>query len=481
MNVEAVVLYLLLNSESRDESLNRYAELKREYFSPAYTAILQAISRFYDRHQKMPTLGELKLETSRSPMLAMSLAALEQLDIPDITDFDLALETLKDQFTQQQFLMLISKALDDIAIRSSTEIMELAGAIPVKLEETVRPNTFLKRANDLVLFKPEEEAAEDVIYSGISNRLDSEYGAFRRGEVVLIGGRRGAGKSVICCNIAKNAVEGTNLVVPYFSIEMSAEETMLRYLGIVSGVEALKIRNKTFDIYDLAKLAEARAEMFSNGKEILRSATILATYEDFVKLDREFVTKGILHEDKGLVIIDDPELKVSALDMYITNLKARFGAKLGGVVVDYVNQVVLDGTSDTTMYDWKNQIAIAKRLKALARKHGIVIFAPYQVDDSGEARMAKGILDSCDFAYLVEAIHSTTEPSKGALKFSGVKARGLPAIDFAVPINWSTLQMSSQDLSPSELLDIAAEPIQEEEEPKRGKKKKGIESNMELI
>lgn len=480
MNVEAVVLYLLLNSESRDEAINRYAELKRDYFSPAYSAILQAISRFYDRYQKMPTLGELKLETSRSPMLGMSLSALEQLDIPDVTDFDLALETLKDQFTQQQFLTLISKALEDISLRSASEIMELAGAIPVKLEETVKPNTFLKRPNDIVLFKPSEVASEEVIYSGISNRLDSEFGAFRRGEVVFIGGRRGAGKSVICANITAHGVSGGQ-IVPYFSIEMTADETLMRYLGLIAGVDALKIRNKVFEHEDLVKLGNARADMFENGHEILRSQTKLDTYEDFVLLDKRFRTEGINRVDQGIVVIDDPELKISSLDMYLTNLKAKYGSKLGAAVVDYANQVVLDGTTDTTMYDWKNQIAIAKRLKALARKHELVIFSPYQIDESGEARMAKGLLDSCDFAFIVEAIHGEDE-TKGALKFSGVKARGLPAIDFAVGINWKTLTINSAELTPTELMDLVSKPLDDESNEKPRKKgKPNIEDNMELV
>jgi len=480
MNVEAVVIYLLLKSESREEALTRYTEVKREYFTPAYTSILQAISRFYDRHGKMPTLGELKLDSSRSPMLSISIAALESLDIPDITDFDLAIETLKDQYTQQQFLTLISKAIDDISLKSSSEIMELANSIPVTLEESIKPSSYMHTARDITIFKTKEDAAEEVMYSGISNKLDAEYGALRRGEVFLIGGRRGAGKSVICINIAKKSVQEEKLFVPYFSIEMSAEETMLRYIGICAGIDAIKVRNQDYTITDLENTARVRADMFINGREILASCGTLVEFDDFIKLEKLLQTQGIDDPDKGLIVIDDPELKLSSIDMYLTNLKAKYGKKLGPVIVDYINQIVVDGSNDANMYDWKNQIVIAKRLKALARKHDVTIFAPYQIDENGEARMAKGILDSCDFAFTVEAIHSKNGESMGALKWTGTKARSLPTIDFATGIDWDKLTISSIELSPQQLASIMGADLSsagnEDEKPKKRGKKKDDES-----
>lgn len=471
MNVEAVVIYLLLKSESRDEALSRYAEIKREYFTPTYTSILQAISRFYERYGKMPTLGELKLDSSRSPMLTISISALESLDIPDITDFDLAIETLKDQYTQQQFLSLLSKSIDNISVKSSSEIMDLANAIPVFLEESIKPTSFIHTAKDITIFKTREDAAEAVMYSGISNKFDSEYGATRRGEVFLIGGRRGAGKSVICINIAKKSVQEENLFVPYFSIEMSAEETMLRYIGICAGVDAIKIRNQDYNISDLESMAKVRANMFTNGQDILDNFGTLVEFEDFIALEQKLMSEGIEDKERGLIVIDDPELKLSAIDMYLTNLKAKYGNKIGTVIVDYVNQIVVDGCTDASMYDWKSQIVIAKRLKALARKHGVVIFAPYQIDENGEARMAKGILDSCDFAFIVEAIHGKEGDPHGALKWSGTKARSLPTIDFAVPINWNTLTISSVELSVQQLAAIVSVNIESDEESDKPKGK----------
>ena len=478
MNVEAVVLYLLLKSESVNEALVRYGEIKREYFSPSYTPILLSISKFYEDHGKIPTLGELKLKNNRSQALSIGISALEALDIPDITDFDLAVETLKDQYTQQQFLSLISKSLDDIALKTSAEIMDTANAIPVLLEDMVKPNSYLHTAKDITVFESKEDSLEEVTYTGISNRFDAEYGATRRGEVFLIGGRKGAGKSVICANIAAHGVNGSELFVPYFSIEMSAKETLMRYLGMLAGVPALKIRNKTYEIQDLEAMAMVRASMFENGEEILRSMGDLVELDDFVALEQKLTSQGVENQKSGIIIIDDPEIKISSIDMYLTNMKAKYGNKLGIVIIDYLNQVVADGTTESTMYDWKQQIVVAKKIKALARKHNVTIFSPYQIDESGEARMAKGILDSCDFAFTVEAIHAENS-DMGALKWKGAKARGLPALDLIVGINWSTLQIDPRELTPHELTAILGTSAESSEEKPKRTKKKAAEKDLE--
>lgn len=466
MNVEAVVLNLLLKSKEEDR-LARFAELKREYFSPIYASILHAIGMFYEGMGRIPNMDELLLKYERSPQLSQSLNFLNISPVPEIDDYDFAVEVLKDQFTQEQYLALISKSLDGISMKSSSEIMDEANAIPLKLEESIRPKTFIHTARDISIFKDQKDADEDVMYTGISNLFDSTYGATRRGEVFLVGGRRGAGKSVICINIARKSVQEGKLFVPYFSIEMSAEETMLRYVGISSGVDAIKVRNQNYQPSDLVKMANFRASMFTNGAEILATCKNLENMADLVELDKKFAKEGIEDPESGLIVIDDPELKLSAIDMYLTNLKAKHGKKIGTVIVDYINQIVVDGCNDANMYDWKNQIVIAKKLKALARKHEVTIFAPYQIDDKGEARMAKGILDSCDFAYTVEAVHG--KEGAGALKWSGTKARSLPTIDFAVPIDWDTLEIGSVELTPHELAALTGVDAKEEKEVPKDK------------
>jgi replicative DNA helicase len=104
-------------------------------------------------------------------------------------------------------------------------------------------------------------------------------------------------------------------------------------------------------------------------------------------------------------------------------------------VVDYVNQIKIDGGSQ---FDWQPQVEVSKQLKNLARKYNIVMVSPYQIDDKNEARFGKGILDAADVALILEA----HDKSLGAITLTTTKIRGASDIDITSPINWETLKIS---------------------------------------
>ena len=140
-----------------------------------------------------------------------------------------------------------------------------------------------------------------------------------------------------------------------------------------------------------------------------------------------------------MIIVDDRDLTLSSIDLHIGKAKAKFGDKLKVVVVDYINQIVLEGTDQ---YDWKPQIEISKKLKNLARKYEIVMVSPYQIDATGEARFAKGILDAADIALTMEAHDKETN----AISFETTKIRGGKEMAFTCPIDWDTLRISPQSV-----------------------------------
>lgn len=458
MNVQGIILKLLLKTKDKNEALERFSALRSEMFDNTYGPLLSAISKFYSKHERMPSLEELLIEYSRNNNIKICINALEAIDISFCDDYEIAFSALHSEFAQTKYLNLVEKGLDKLSMYSAEEIVDHASTLALSLEEIVKPKTHINTAASTRLFKSKEERESDIMKTGISDTFDNEYGAIRRGEVFLIGGKRGAGKSLICSNICNRAYS-SGFIAPYFSLEMKSSEVFARSLAILSKVPAIKIRNADFSKLDLLKLADAKAAMFTNGKEILDSLDI-NNIDDYVIFEDMLEAKGVLTPDRQILIIDDLELRLSALDMYLSKLKSKYGDKLGPVIVDYLNQLIVDG-HETDMYDWKVQIYIAKSLKNLARKHGVAIFSPYQIDDNGQARMSRGILDSCDFAFTVEAIHG--QDSTGYLKWSGTKARGLPVIDFNVAIDWDTLLIDPRELTSQDLLQLAGGLAKEED------------------
>ena len=136
-----------------------------------------------------------------------------------------------------------------------------------------------------------------------------------------------------------------------------------------------------------------------------------------------------------MVIIDDRALTLSSIDLHLGKMKARFGEKFSVAVIDYLNQIVVEGAGQ---FDWQPQIIISKKLKELARKYDIVMISPYQIDDKGETRFAKGILDAADIALLMEA----NDKEDNAMSFETTKIRGAKEMKFTSGMDWDTLRIS---------------------------------------
>jgi len=68
--------------------------------------------------------------------------------------------------------------------------------------------------------------------------------------------------------------------------------------------------------------------------------------------------------------------------------------------------------------------------------------SPYQIDESGEARFAKGILDAADIALVLDANAKEDE----AISFETTKIRGAKEMKFSSGMNWDTLRISPQSV-----------------------------------
>jgi replicative DNA helicase len=221
---------------------------------------------------------------------------------------------------------------------------------------------------------------------------------------------------------------------------MTAMEVMERNLAILAGVNHQNLKQNKLTDDEVLKVVKARAAMF---EEADGTVSEFLRHRDRFKFEETLVRNYRLKSTNQMIIVDDRELTVGAIDLHIGKMKAKFGDKLGVVVVDYINQIVLEGSDQ---YDWKPQIEISKKLKNLARKYEIVLVSPYQIDASGEARFAKGILDAADIALVMEA----HDKEKQAISFETTKIRGGKEMRFTCPIDWDTLKISPQSIETPE-------------------------------
>ncbi len=430
MDTSAVVLKKLLD----DGSLDLWAKLKIAFLDSAYSSVYSAISRHYNRYNKLPTFEDLDISL-REGNTSKIVAALKLVDTNDIST-DVALDALIDQYTQNETIKLLDKFVDKLPLYDSVEIKDNLANIVLTLDEKTLTTEGVFQMNNILLFQQDDERNRNRIYLGLNNTFDAALNGVARQELVLIGGKRGSGKSITVNNLMVNQYEAGNSCV-YFSIEMTGYETLERTMSILAGVNQQSIKQNRLTDVELLRLIKARAGMFQDADDLVQE--FLNTKDRF-KFEQQLVRDKELKIDNQMIIIDDRSLSLTSIDLHLGKLKAKFGDKLTIAVIDYLNQIVMEGSF--SQFDWQPQVIISKKLKELARKYDVIIVSPYQIDATGEARFAKGILDAADIALTMEA----HDKDIGAITFQTSKIRGGRELKFTSPIDWDTLKISSSSI-----------------------------------
>lgn len=426
MDISAVVLKKLLT----EGSLELWAKLKLSFLDSAYSSVYSAINRHYTKYNTLPTFDDLEVSL-REGATSKIVAALKLVDEDDINS-DVALDALIDQYTQNETIKLLDRFVDKLPLYDTVEIKDNLANIVLTLDEKTLTTEGVFAMNDILLFQPDDELHRNKVFLGLNNTFDAVLGGVARQELILIGGKRGSGKSIASNNLMVNQYEAGNSAL-YFSIEMTGYETLQRTMSILAGVNHQNLKQNKLTEDEILRVIKARAGMFkdSNGlvDEFLRT-------NDRYKFESQLIRECQLKDDNQMIIIDDRALTLSSVDLHIGKAKAKFGDKLTTVIIDYLNQIVIEG--GFSQFDWQPQVIISKKLKEIARKYDIVMVSPYQIDATGEARFAKGILDAADIALTMEA----HDKDLAALTFDTSKIRGGREMKFTSPIDWDTLRIS---------------------------------------
>lgn len=423
-DVSGIVLHKLLSEPAN--ALEFFPKLKPSFFGSGYLNIYTAINKFYSKHNKLPSFYDLKL-TIREGLTSSKLRALEELEVPEDIEWDILIDALIDQFTQEETLDQLDKFLDTITSIDTQEIKQHLTDIVFHLEEKTHLPEKVFTFADMMVYDEQEQHSRVVL--GINNTFDAASGGIALTELVMIGGARGSGKSIIAVNICKNQYLQGNTTI-FFSIEMRAKEIYWRSLSALAGVKFSALRKGKLTQDEEGQVASVLKDMYTDSEELYDN---YLESKDYKTLESSLSSQKKIKPDNNIVIVDNQELTLADIDMNIQKVKSQVGDKLKVVVVDYVNQIHIED-----IYSWQSQISLSKGLKNLARKHNIAIVAPYQIDASGEARFAKGLLDATDIALTLKA-------QKHHIEFETTKTRNMAKIKFASPIDWDTLNVLPQD------------------------------------
>jgi len=415
-----------------------WTQVHKRYLPSEYHSLHSIIDKHSEKFHTMPSIEDLKLEI-RDSNTREKLYAVEAVKV-DAEPYML-LQYLKNEYTQKEILTSLEDYVENsVAFEDAQESVDHLHQIVLDIEGKVDLEEPQESMQRIELFEPEEDL-ERYIPLGLNEEYDLDI-QFSPRDLVMVGGKRGAGKSVICANIANNVVESGKSAI-YFTIEMDSRSILQRCCAIATEVPFSRLRTKNLSVGEWEKVAGWWANRFVNGQERLKE---YKEHRDFEKFHQELKTTCEILPTQQLNVVYDPSLTLSKIRAELDK-KAK-AMNIGVVIVDYINQVKRSSLpSRGGQYDWTEQIEVSKALKSMAQEYECTVFTPYQTDASGEARFAKGILDAADAAYTLE----TWDHEDGCMTFNCVKMRSAAMRSFTSEVDWESLKIGPESaLTPKE-------------------------------
>jgi len=422
------------------QDFESWSSLREHYLPTEYHTLYKIINEHCNKFHALPTIEDLKFEI-RDPATKEKLFAIEAIEVD--TDAFMLLQYLKNEYAQKEILRSLEKYVDNsVAFEDAEESVTHLHQIVLDVEEKVELEAPQETMQRITLFEREEELRK-YLSLGLNEQFDHSI-RFSPRDLILLGARRGGGKSLACTNIADNVYSKGKSVL-YFTIEMDSRQILQRICSIATGVSASRLKTRNIGIAEWEKVAEWWANRFVGGQELLKN---YKQHRDFDKLHSELTVTCELLPTQQLDIIYDPSLTLTKIRSELDK-KLKGKMDVGVIIVDYINQVKRSATPNhrAGQYDWTEQIEVSKALKSMAQEYEVPIISPYQTDATGEARFSKGILDACDAAYAIDAY--TEEDACITFKCSKMRSDSMKS--FTSTINWETLKIGPESaLTPKE-------------------------------
>jgi hypothetical protein len=431
LDLQKVTLRRLLETQNHD----LYSKLVPAYFGGANSIVYNKVQNFYKANMRIPSLEEflvLKKDVSTQEYLETEIYDEENIN-KDIAD-EFLVSQLQDFYIREETIGFLDKFIDDLDDLEKVEIVDKFQGHLLNLNKAIPISDELYDVAELELFPDDSDF---VIYpSGLSAEYDAVNGGFASQELVMLGGRRGSGKSIISVNMAVNRFLQGNTVA-FFTIEMRYKEVYDRIVSITSGVPFLNIFRNQLTESEKMSIAKSKIDTFYKpNAELNDQYKSLMKDKDFQKFEHYLkIEKPALKENR-LFIIDDESLTLNRIDHYCNMFENKY-PKFNMAIVDYINIIKHEDSKD-----WKTQIVLAEALKGVSRKYDLTVLSPYQIDATGEARFAKGILDSADRSFnFFPAEQGEDREQSNKITIHTTKMRNGKHMSFDVYMDWECVKI----------------------------------------
>ncbi len=361
INAEAAVLSAMMIDQA---TLSQgVTELKPEYFyRTAHRMIYKTMIELYEENIEADPITIIN-RLKRKEILDKVGGAEYINEISDVVlssaNFEFHAKIVEDQSLLRMLIESCNTIIETARSSdlSSKEIVDKAEQLIFEVAERPGSKIFLSIADviDPTLTHIEEVKSShtqtDVIVSGFPD-LDRVTGGFRPGQFIVVAARPAMGKSAFALNLALNASVFSNKKVAIFTMEMGADEVVMRMLS---------------------SMTEVKMESMIKGYGLTEQKMTRIT-----NVAKEFSTKDIYIDDTGTNTALDVRAKTR-----------RLKAELGGldlVVIDYLQLMSSSNNRDNRQQEISE---ISRAMKVLAKELELPVIALSQLNRGLESRPDK--------------------------------------------------------------------------------------------
>ena len=182
--------------------------------------------------------------------------------------------------------------------------------------------------------------------------LDKITAGFQRNDLIIVAARPSVGKTAFALNVAQNVATKTDENVAIFSLEMGAEQLVMRMLCAEGNIDAQVLRTGALEAEDWRKLTMAMGSL----------------------------------SNAGIFIDDSPGIRVNDIRSKCRRLQQEHG--LGMIMIDYMQLIA--GSGSKPGENRQQEVSeISRSLKSLARELKVPVIALSQLSRGVEQRQDK--------------------------------------------------------------------------------------------
>jgi replicative DNA helicase len=359
---QSVIGGLLLDNERWDTVSERV--VSSDFYSRPHRHIFEAVKSILEAGKPLDliTLSEY-LEQREQLEDVGGFAYLADLakNTPSAANINAYAEIVAERALVRSLIGVANEIADagyDPQGRSSEDLLDLAESKVFAIAEARTNENEGPQNVDNILEKTLERI--ELLYKspqdGVTG-VNKKTAGLQGSDLVIVAARPSMGKTTFAMNLCENAAMEQDKPVLIFSLEMPAEQIMMRMLASLSRVDQTKIRTGQLDDEDWARISS---------------------------------TMGILMEKKNMYIDDSSGLTPTEVRSRARRI-ARERGGLSLIMVDYLQLMRVPALSDNRTLEIAE---ISRSLKALAKELNVPVVALSQLNRSLEQRADKRPVNS---------------------------------------------------------------------------------------